>query len=178
MVFSCNNKSEDSLEVWGDLNQNGKAEKYILNNGILQVYEDGKNIWISPEGYYIDSLFLGDVNNDGRDNLLLCLWKEGSFGGHRPFWHEGKDDEYKNHLFIYSLEKEKVKTVWCSSSLDRPIISFEVKDIDGDGLNELIVLEGKYQRGIGGKYEINDKASTEIKTWRWKQWGFSLIERD
>lgn len=76
--------------------------------------------------------------------LVFSLWKKGSFGKIRPFWHTGDNDSYKNHLFVYKLEEDIFKPVWCSSDLDRPILSIDILDINDDGLYELVVNEGQY----------------------------------
>jgi hypothetical protein len=55
--------------------------------------------------------------------------------------------------------------VWQSSNLDRPNYEAGLADLDGDGTNELVVVEGEY----------DDPGVREAGVWRWNGWGFSKI---
>ncbi len=164
------------FRVKGDINENGITEEYELNNSVLTVKEGSKLLWKSPEGYHIDSFALGDVDNDGKVNLVISLWKKGSFGGVQPFWHKGQNNDYKNHLFVYKLEGETLKSVWCSSNLDKPILSFTIQDVDGDRENELVVEEGQYKKIGKEKYTLNHDGPVQTTVWKWDKWGFYLAD--
>ncbi|WP_458413366.1 hypothetical protein ACNQFZ_00255 [Schinkia sp. CFF1] len=148
-----------------DLDENGVTEEFSLHNGKITVKGDSHTIWESPDTWWIDYFFLGDTNNDGNFELNLLVWKEGSFGPHKPFWIEEEDTEVKNHLFIFKLEKSKIKPVWQSSNLDSPNYCADSIDLNGDGKNELITIEGSY----------TDPFKREITIWKWNGWGFSRI---
>ncbi|NPV92856.1 MAG: hypothetical protein HPY50_18980 [Firmicutes bacterium] len=142
-----------------DLDQDGVPERYVLNDQQLIIAGE-KEIWRSPPEWEVTGFKLADATNDGQGDLLLVLWKSGSFGQHKPFWFKGEDDQYSNHLFVYNLAKGKLHPVWCSSALDQPIIELSVADVDQDGRNELVVL------GEEGA----------LTTWRWRDWGFHQVE--
>lgn len=163
-----------AISVTGDLNGNGVQETYSMYKHRMTVMEGSAQLWKSPEKYSIDSFSLGDVDNDGIENLVISLWKRGSFGEMKPFWHTKKDNDYKNHLFVYKLDQYKIKQVWCSSNLDRPIISFEIADTNKDSLKELIVIEGQYRKIFGSKYGLDSKSKTRTAVWEWNKWGFQL----
>ncbi|PKM79612.1 MAG: hypothetical protein CVU89_17350 [Firmicutes bacterium HGW-Firmicutes-14] len=159
----------------GDLDGDGMTEEYILADHRLTVREGDKYLWQSPGDWRIDNFALGDVDNDGTVNLVMTLWKTGSFGSVKPFWQTAEDTSYKNHLFVYRLKNKAMKQVWCSSDLDRPIVSFTIRDVDGDG-QSLVVEEGKYRKISGERYALDKKAPVRTTVWRWDEWGFRLVK--
>ncbi|NLW25384.1 MAG: hypothetical protein GXY91_09160 [Clostridia bacterium] len=131
----------------------------------MEIWSGGSLLWQSPEEWWVDNFFLGDINNDGIQEASLLVWKEGSFGPYRPFWVEEEDNSVKNHLYIYKLKEGKIKPVWQSSNLDRPNYSGTLVDFDGDGEMELLVVEGSY----------TDFKLRKMTLWKWNGWGFSRI---
>jgi hypothetical protein len=155
-----------------DLDHNGQNEIYQLEKGQLTIREGKRLLWQSPRSWTIQSCLTADANNDGAEELLLVLWKKGSFGPSKPMWQEGKDDEYSNHLFLYRPVAGKLKSVWCSSALIHPIIKLEVTDINNDGKNELKVVEGPK---AGTAYNLRRHFSQRSTSWVWEGWGFVRI---
>jgi len=156
-----------------DLDRDGRDENYSLRDGTLKV-ETGsgssagtaaETLWQSPEDWWVDDFFLGDSDNNGREELNLLVWKKGSFGPHKPFWMTREDRSVKNHLFIFQPAGGTFKPVWQSSNLDRPNYRTVLKDIDGDGANELLVTEGDY----------DNPAYRQVSVWKWNGWGFTNI---
>lgn len=160
----------------GDLDGDGMTEEYSLEDHAITVKEGGQILWKSPSEWRVDGFALGDADNDGKANLVFSLWKVGSFGEVRPFWHTGEDGSYKNHLFVYKLQDNSLKPVWCSSNLDRPILSFTVGDVNGDGLNELDVKEGRYVETEKERYAADPEGSARTAVWQWDEWGFRLLD--
>ncbi len=173
-MISASNISGSISRTEGDLDADGVIEEYFLENGSLTVKEGPLLLWKSPEDWNVDSFALGDVDHDNQVNLVMSLWKEGSFSEIRPFWHSGEDNSYKNHLFVYELAENRFQPVWCSSDLDCPILSFTIRDDDGDGRAELIVKEGRYRKIAGERYGIEPGGPVRTAVWQWKEWGFSL----
>lgn len=176
LLFSDSKNYNSKVWAKGDLDGDGTTELYVLTKNVLMVKEGSLKLWTSPENYKVDSFALGDVDNDGKANLVISLWKEGSFGEFEPFWHAEKNTDYKNHLFVYKLQGKKFKNVWCSSDLDRPILSFFIQDIDGDKLNELVAEEGQYKQISKEKYGVDSYGDVHTNVWKWKEWGFYLAE--
>ena len=173
-VFSPAGVSETLVNVKSDLDGDGITDEYSLKGDRITVWEKDRVLWKSPNAWRVQAFALGDVDNDGRMNLAVSLWKQGSFGETLPFWHKGKDKSYKNHLFIYKLVDDSFKPVWCSSNLDHPIVSLTISDINSDGLNELIVEEGQYRKVFGERYSLDESAPMRSTVWQWDQWGFWL----
>ncbi len=158
-----------------DLDRDGATEHYALRDGRLTVSLDplaagsrsgaGGVIWQTPEDWWVEYFLLGDADNDGTPDLNLSVWKAGSFGLCRPFWVERDDPTVRNHLFIFDLVGGRMKAVWQSSNLDRPNLDLALEDLDGDGQNELVTLEGSY----------SDPQRRQITAWKWNGWGFSRV---
>lgn len=151
-----------------DLDGDGISEEYALLDGKITVREDDSIIWQSPEDWWVDYFFIGDINNDGVSELNLSVWRKGSFGPYRPFWVEEEDTSIKNHLFIFKLEKSTFKPVWQSSNLDHPNYRGALVDLNDDGENELLVTQGCY----------SDPRTRGVTLWKWNGWGFSRIILD
>lgn len=155
-----------------DLNRDGRPEYYALSGGILAVTEERRLIWRSPPEWQVDFFVLGDANNDGHDDLLMVVWKRGSFGRDKPFWLTGSDSQLSNHLFVYDLVGQKLKPVWMSSALDRPIQALQVQDINDDGMNELLVQE-KGNLPLTLSRVLPGSAQTVMQ---WRGWGFYQLD--
>ncbi|MDD3999189.1 MAG: hypothetical protein PHR98_03780 [Candidatus Shapirobacteria bacterium] len=155
------NKKEKS-----DLNNNQIEESYVLEKGKLSIWENSKMVWQSPKEWSIDNFVLADINNDGVTEINLSLWKSGNFGDSKPFWIKNNDMSVKNHFFVLNFEKGKVKEIWGSSNLSQPNCEFQIADVDEDGKNDLIVIEGSYGQKLGcvGEY---------VAIWEWDEWGFT-----
>jgi hypothetical protein len=105
-------------------------------------------------------LALGDPNDDGRGELLLALWKPDAQGVPR------------SHPFILGYRQGGYRVLWGGSAVVDAIYEVELGDVDGDGVQELIVLED-----CDGSLGHTDRQLTAITVWRWHGWGFSLAWR-
>ena len=148
-----------------DLDRDGVEENYSLRDGRVTVTIGKGVIWQTTEAWWVDDFFLNDANNDGTSDLSLLVWKSGSFGTQKPFWIKSEDRSIKNHLFVFKLKNGTFKPVWQSSNLDRPVLAADITDLDGDGKQELVAVEGSY----------TDPTVRQVTVWRWKGWGFYLV---
>jgi hypothetical protein len=137
-----------------DLTGDGAPEQVQLEGEQVIVLRDGVKVWRGLPEWRVVDLALGDPNDDGRGELLLALWKPDAEG------------EPRSHPFIIGYRQGAYRILWGGSAVADPICEVELGDVDGDGVQELIVLE---EQGEG-----LDRAVT---VWRWHGWGFSLVWR-
>lgn len=149
-------------EQEADLNHNGIPEDYMLQHHQITVWEGGKTIWQSPQAWQVDQIVIGDVTNNGCEEMVFLLWKEGSYGPSRPFWQNGEDTVWSNHLFLYSLVGDQFKQVWCSSALSPPLQDLLIAPDPQTGENCLTARESKF--GLPDFIRL-----------KWDDWGFTYI---
>ena len=133
-----------------DLTGDGLPEQVRLDDG--RVVISGGESWQSLPEWRVVDLALGDPNDDGRAELLLALWKPDAAGATH------------SHPFILGYRDGGYRVLWGGSAVADPILGVELADLDGNGVQELIVLE---QRG----------AIPAVAAWRWHGWGFTLLWR-
>jgi hypothetical protein len=143
-----------------------------LQDGGVQVSRGSDLLWSSDPSWDVRRAVAADLDNDGLQEVALVLWKPFSrepdvvydtYGFLSP-WEEGS---LRNQLFLYGWRDGAWKPLWCSSPLADPIGELAVGDVDADGRNELVVLEGSYP-------DTPDQAMGHVAVWRWNGWGFTL----
>jgi len=168
--YSPNSPGEPS----GDLDGDGRGERVELRGGALRLYNEQQEIWHSDPTWDVHQAASADADNDGGKELAFVLWKpfaplpiDRFYRG--PSLIEGNKNAVSEscHLFIYGFQREALRPRWCSSALPDPIQEFAFGDVDGDGRNELVVLEGSYD-------DEREASGRHVTIWRWNGWGFSL----
>jgi len=156
-----------------DMRDSYGTYRFRLNEGRLTIIgTDKKEIWRSKDEWYVDSFRIGDVNRDRILDVAFVVWKSYSYGADYPDRMTNDDAAVRCHLFVYSVKDNRVKSLWCSSNLPRPIYSFEI-DTDGERTPTLsgariITREGIYTD------DYSETASMEY-TYEWNSWGFSPL---
>ena len=136
-----------------DLNGNGIPEIVRLENGRISVYEDDLLEWESPQEWHVLDAALGDPNDDGRGEIMLALQKLDSKG------------VLASHPFLIGHRGGVYRQLWGGSALTIPIREVDLADVDGDGKQELVVLE------------VQPDGMKTIAVLRWDDWVFRLFWR-
>lgn len=150
---------DGSIDLTGD----GLPEHVRRVGERVVIDRDGVAVWRSPPTWRVVDLALGDPNDDGRSELLLALWKPG-LDGLEPL-DSAKKQTLRSRPFVVGYRGGDYRTLWGGSAVADPIHEVELGDIDGDGAQELIVLDG------------DDHRERTLSVWRWHGWGYSLIWR-
>ena len=177
--FVCNvetcglsQESEDAASriasglFWGgsvDLTGDGAPEDVRRVSEQVIIYQDGSEVWRSPSTWRVADVALGDPNDDGRNELMLALRKPGLDGLEPP--DPAKQNRPRSRPFMVGYRGGTYRTLWGGSAVAEPIQELSLGDVDGDGAQELIVLEG------------DDPQRRTVSVWRWHGWGFSLMWR-
>ena len=134
-----------------DLDGDGQSETITLEGGRLQVREpNGTLAWESPLRWLVVDAALGDPDWDGRPDLVAIFWKTDKAG------------VLRSHPFLIRQNGGRYEEVWGGSAVSEPIWEVEVTDLNGDGLDELVVLA----MAPGGSGQT-------LSVWEWHGWGFS-----
>jgi poly-gamma-glutamate synthesis protein (capsule biosynthesis protein) len=137
-----------------DLTGDGVPEVVKRTAQGVVIYQDGEPVWHSPPEWTVLDLALGDPNDDGRGEVLLALNKPGPQGA------------LTSHPFILGYRGGSYRLLWGGSAVSDPLLEVELGNLDGDKVQELVVLE--IPRG---------GVAQTVSVWRWHGWGFSQLWR-
>lgn len=138
-----------------DLDADGIEERLSITDGTLHIESTvGELLYTSPREWSVCGLAVGDIDSDGQTEIVLLLWKNGSFGPSKPFWVEDSPDR-SQHIFAYRWVDKRLAPLWMSSELGTEVTSLF---LDEQGVLHTL---------------LPDK--TELR-WRYGSWGFRLLE--
>lgn len=133
--------------------------------------------WESPDTWQVQQAVWTDLNHDGNPEMTLLV--------RRPFepWpvdrllpHAGRIqahqdvDGMSSHIIMIGWKKDHWGEIWAGSALARPVQQFQAADMDADGKQELVVLEGSYT-------DKNSPPARSLAVWQWDGFSFELISR-
>jgi hypothetical protein len=171
-VLSVGSPQTPAVESHQEAALDDGQTRLLLREGVLHVYLNDHVVWTSDPAWDVPQFVVGDVDNDGQQEVAVVLWKPfhrepdivyDTYSFPSP-WEEGSQC---NHLFVYGWRNDEWKPMWCSSPIADPIVELAVGDVDGDGANELVVLEGSYGDAVVAP-------ARHVAVWRWNGWGFTL----
>ena len=148
------NDKEERVTVNGAEVQISLKDRSVSVFSTLPGYDD--LLWKSNKEWLVSDLLIGDIDRDGDQEVLLLLWKRGSFGLHRPFWLEKDTRRFTQHIFIYDLSLANgLKPVWMSSSLEIPVLDWQL-----DEKNLIHIFD----------------TENNVSVWGWMSWGLSRVD--
>jgi hypothetical protein len=160
-----------------DLDGDGVAEQLALSDGHASIIFSGKAAWASPDGWQVAQAGFTDLNHDGRPEVTLLVRR--SFQPwpiDRYLPHGGRIQDFHNpdgmscHLILIGWQRGAMRELWAGSAMADPVQSFAVADLDGDGRQELLALESRYD-------DLPGAPSRALTAWEWNGFGFTLLAR-
>ena len=139
-------------------NDADKAELVLKHKTFSLKTPDGEIVWKSEAGWLVSDFIVGDIDHDDEDEIILLVWRRGSFGKFKPIWVEKDEKTWSQHIFIYDYldnRVDRMKPVWMSSKM-----GIEASDIklDEEEALHIITPEGR------------------DTVWYWQSWGLTLVE--
>jgi hypothetical protein len=126
----------------------------------------------TPPEWYIPAAVLDDVTGDGLAEWVLLVWRRwGDWPIQRwvpvPSPIVGYHDDDRQSCHVILLDARDGREIWAGSALPVPFVALTAGDVDGDGVTEIVTLEGDYGAGRTGP-------GTRIDIWGWNGFGFDL----
>jgi hypothetical protein len=126
----------------------------VLKSGRVAITAEGGGYYRSDDEWAVADFFVSDIDHDGSDEIMLHVWRTGSFGDFRPFWKEDEEDlACTEHLFIFDWDtsrQKRLRPMWMSSQM--PVMG---EHISTDDAGTVIITSP------GGK----------VTSWKWGDWG-------
>jgi hypothetical protein len=160
-----------------DLDGDGVAEHLALSDGHASIISSDRPAWTSPDGWQVAQASFTDLNHDGLPEVTLLVWR--SFQPwpiDRYLPHGGRIQDFHNpdgmscHLILIGWQRGAMRELWAGSAMADPVQSFAAADLDGDGRQELLALESRYE-------DPGDAPSRALTAWEWNGFGFTLLAR-
>ena len=119
--------------------------------------EEGKTLWTSDSRWRVSDFIVGDIDHDEQNEVVLLVWKIGSYGKYLPFWVKKDENTWSQHIFIYDWDPEletRMRSIWMSSKM-----GIQAADwfLDEKEILHIIKPDGEDTR------------------WLWSYWGLELL---
>ena len=152
------------MSVYGDTGIDSESHSDTGSNSENLVYQ-------TRIGLKVSDVCVGDLDGDGYDEIILLLWKRGSYGTSHPYWQKNDLYRFSQHLFIYTLRDGQITPWWFSSAIGVRAADISLA-VHPDGKRQMICItdpEGKescwYWHGFGlAKLEDSSMQETTSTT--------------
>ncbi len=142
---------------WQELSFPYEDATVRLEDRCMKLLVNERTCFVTNRDWFVQDVLCQDINCDGMDELVLLVWKHGSYGDHLPLWVKHNDIRLEQHIFIYqwdSSRENRLKPVWMSSTL-----GYEVSTI---------------ARGTDDGLIVTDREDKSL-LWRWEDFGLKLV---
>jgi len=134
-----------------DLTGDGRPETIRREGQRITIFEGGTAVWNSPAEWRVTDVALGDPNDDGRYEIMLAIWRKDGAGYER------------SQPYIVGYRGGEYGLLWGGRPVVEPIQELALGDVDGDGIEELVVI-----------IEQANGRARSVAVWQWQGWSFSL----
>jgi len=166
----------DTPRLAADLDSDGLIEVLDLRDGVVAIRQKESVLWRSPAEWTVVDARITDLNHDGDPEAALLLWRDfAPWPIDRYLAHPGRIDDFHDrtgqscHLILIGWYGGDFRELWAGSAQADPFTAFRALDLDGDGWQELLALEGAY--------DDPPSSSRALTVWEWNGFGFSLLSR-
>jgi len=127
---------------------------------------------ILPSAWHVTASVLADVTGDDVPEWALLVWRPWQDWpiqrwSSAPSPIAGYHDASGESCHLILIDPLDGREIWAGSALPVPLLALAVEDVDGDGRNEVMALEGSYADG-------RDGPGRYVDVWRWNGFGFTL----
>ena len=156
-------EAEEDFPFWAEWEEGASdfGDSYVvLKDKKIDLYTDASCTtlrWSGKEDWSVQDMVIKDVDGDGNEELVLLVWKHGSFGTSMPFWVKENDNRFRQHIFIFSYDQNeeiRMHSIWMSSEIKFDIVSI------ASGTGDQLILNVK---GAGPQL------------WAWKHFGIKYV---
>jgi hypothetical protein len=158
-----------------DFNRDGIPESLLLANGRLAILSAGRSVWQSPAAWTVLQAGITDLNHAGTAEATLLVWRPFHpwpvdqwlpEGGRIAGFHDAAGDSCQ--IILIGWRGRAYGELWAGSALAEPVRSFAVADLNGDNIQELVTLEGRYA-------DSRSAPARGLKVWQWNGFGFTVV---
>jgi len=162
-------------QTTADFDGDGTTEDLLLTKGRAIIATGDQTRWQSPETWQVKQALIADLNHDGSSETVLLVWRAFKpwpvdkwlpHGGRINSFHDSQN--MSCHMILIGWKQGSFREVWAGSALADPVNRFTSVDLTGNGEQDLVTLEGKYDDPPYAR-------SRRLKVWEWNGFGFTLV---
>jgi hypothetical protein len=160
-----------------DFNSDGIPENLSVTDGNATILSGNRIVWQNPQAWTVIQAAITDLNRDNMPEVTLLVWRPFRpwpvdqwlpHGGRIAGFHDAEGNSC--HIILIGWHEDQYREMWAGSALADPIKSFSAADLNGDGHQELVTLEGMYT-------DPRSDPARSFKVWEWNGFGFTVVSR-